>query len=157
MFRVVLTAYLSLTTVLGPALCCCNVQQLFSMVNGSKCCGKPVARHSDAKLAQHAAHDHHRHEHSPAKDASKSEQPPAHEHDGQNCPCGNHHAKLVAAVTGDVQSKAVEMQNQTWSVLVTIFPVVPKFDVHEASIIAHLRPADLYGREILRAYQTLRC
>ena len=164
MFRVALIAYLSLTTVLGPALCCCNAQQLFSVVNGSSCCGKLVAQHSDAKTAQHAAHDHHdghahhRHESSPAKDTSKSEQAPvSHDHDGQNCPCGRHHASLVAAVADSVQSKAVEMQNQTWSVLVAILTVVPEFDVREASINAQLRPADLYGREILRAYQILRC
>ena len=164
MAHLALVAYLSLTTVLGPALCCCNAQQLFSVFNGSSCCGRPVARSSDVHAAQHAAHDHqhgHAHHHhgtSPKKDPSQSKQRPMpHDHDGQNCPCGRHHASLVAAVTDSIQSKAVEMQNLTWSVLVTNSPVLPEFDAQEASINAQLRPADLYGREILRAYQILRC
>jgi hypothetical protein len=163
MFRVVLIAYLNLTTVIGPALCCCNAKQLVSMANGSKCCGKPAARRSDAQLAHddghdhHDGHAHHRHEHLPAKGTKSNQAPVPHEHGGQNCPCGKHHANLVAAVTDGVQAKAVEMQNQTCFVLVSILPVVPEFDVHEASINAHRRPADLYGTEILRAYQILRC
>lgn len=157
MFRVVLIAYLSLTTVLGPLLCCCNARQLFSLVEGSKCCGKPVVQGSDAPLAHADAHDHnhhghahHRHEHSPTSDTPKSEQVPVpHEHDGQNCPCGKHHANLVALVTDGVKVRAVEIQYQSWFVLVTLLPVMPEFDVHEASIDACLRPADLYGREML--------
>ena len=164
MLRVVLIAYLSLTTVLGPALCCCNAQQLISVVDGSKCCGVPGARRSDAQLANddghshHPGHAHHRHEHSPARDVAKTEPSPVrHEHNKENCPCGKHHASMVAAVTDSVKVKAVELQNQTWFVLVSLLPVLPEFDAEKASMIAHRRPADLCGREILRAYRIMRC
>ena len=166
MFRVALIAYLSTTTVLGPLLCCCNAQQLFSMMDGSKCCGNPTARHSDAEPARntthghHHGHAHHHHEHSPVKATSKSDQAPAqNEHDGHNCPCGKHHASMVAAVvTSGVQLKAVELQTQPPQfVLVDLLPVLTALDAEYASMIAKLRPANLYGREILRAYQIMRC
>lgn len=165
MFRVALIAYLSLTTVLGPVLCCCNAQQLFSLVEGSKCCGRRVAQDSDAQLAHEDGHDHHhghahhRHEHSPAPEVAKTAPTPVpHEHDKENCPCGKSHVSMVAAaVTDGVQVKAVQIHNQTWFVLVSVMPVLPEFDAEYASIFAHLRPADLYGREMLRAYQIMRC
>ena len=165
MFRVALIAYLSTTTVLGPLLCCCNAQQLFTMVEVSKCCGKSGRVHSNAKDSEHAAHDHHHghahhhHEHSPVEHTSKTDPAPTHdEHDGQNCPCGKHHASLVAvAVTDGVQLKAVELQSQTWLIVVALLPLLSDFDADYASMIAQNRPADLYGREILRAYQIMRC
>lgn len=164
MIRVVLIAYLSLATVLGPALCCCNAQQLFSMGNGSTCCTRAVLRHSDAENTQNASHHHHHanaqhhHEHSTAKDTSKSDQRTApRKHGGSSCPCGKHYASLVAALTDGPPSNAGEVQNQKWSVLVAALPAMPAVAVLETFVLAHRGPAKLYGREILRAYQILRC
>lgn len=164
MFRASLIAYLALTTVLGPVLCCCNAQRLFLSVEGTKCCGKPVVQGADAQAAHedghehHHGHAHHQHEHSPAPDVANPEPAPVrHEHDEENCPCGKHHASMVAAVTDSVKLKSVETQNQTWFVLVSLLPVPSEFDAENSSIIAHRRPADLYGREMLRAYQIMRC
>jgi hypothetical protein len=66
---------------------------------------------------------------------------------------------MVAAVVVDgVQWKAVELQFQTWFVLADLTPsVLPEFDSAKASMLANIRPADLYGRELLRAYQIMRC
>ena len=161
MLRVALIAYLSLTTVLGPALCCCNVQQLSTLVDGPKCCGKPADRRSNVETAD-AIHEHghagHHHRHVSPKLATEAEQVPVpHKHDGEKCPCGKHHANLVAAITGSVQSVVGEIQHQTWSILVAALPVIAEFEVKTASISTHQRPADLYGREMLRAYQIMRC
>lgn len=165
MFRVALIAYLSLTSVLGPLLCCCNAQQLLSATDGSKkCCGKSAALHSESHAAEHVAHAHshghvhHSHSHSPVDNTPEPEQAPLNDdHDGQDCPCGKHHASLVAAaVTGGVQMNAGELQTQTWFVLVALLPG-PEFNAENASILAQIRPANLYGREILRAYQIMRC
>jgi len=132
------------------------------MVNGSQCCGKPVAQQTDAKKANGAGHHHgqtgHCHEHSPVEEAPTSEQAPVpSEHDGQNCPCGKHHAKLVAAATNLVQLNTIELQDQPWNVLVAVLPEAALFAPQAASINSHLRPAKLYGREMLRAYQIMRC
>ena len=164
MFRVALIAYLSLTTILGPSLCCCNSQQLFSLVAGLKCCGKPVAPRSDAELVQverHAHHHgfaHHRHEHSPAPASAKTDPAPVRqEHDEENCPCGKHYASMVAVVTDGVPIKAVEMRNPTGFVPDSLLPVLSESDLENVSLIGPRRHADLYGREMLRAYQIMRC
>ena len=162
MFRVALIAYLSLTTVFGPLLCCCNAQQLLSATDGlKKCCGKSAVLDTEAHAAHahHHGHAHHGHAHSPAEKTPESKQAPLNnEHDGQDCPCGKHHASLVATVAAEgLQLKAVEWHAQTWFVLITLLPKLPRIDAESASLIAQIRPADLYGREILRAYQIMRC
>ncbi len=159
MIRVALIAYLSLTMVLGPLLCCCNAQQLLSTHDGpKKCCGKSAAPHFDGSTAKRLAHNHH-HPHSSSKDSSKSDPAPApDEHDGQNCPCGKHHANLVAtAESGGIQSKVAELPVLTWHVALATLSVRFGFDTDCVSMIAKNRPAILYGREILRAYQVMRC
>ena len=135
------------------------------MVQGSKCCGRSAIAQAHAKTSEHHVHGHHHghaqshHEHPPAPGAGESEQAPANnEHDGQNCPCGKHHASLVAtAVTNGIQLKAAELPALTWHVVVAMLPVLSEFDADYASMIAQNRPATLYGREILRAYQIMRC
>lgn len=166
LFRVALITYLSLTTVFGPLLCCCNAQQLLSATDGLKiCCGKSADLKSEAHSGERAAHAHrhahadHSHSHSPAgKTPEPTRAPLDNEHDGQDCPCGKHHASLVATVAAEgLQLRAVEWHAQTWFVLVALLPNLPKVDAESASLIAQMRPAVLYGREILRAYQIMRC
>ena len=164
MLRVAVIAYLSLTTVVGPALCCCNARQLFSFVeaSGNHCCGKP-AKEVAAPSHSHSHKHHHGHEHvadhhpdSPAP-VERSPQTPC-EHDNQDCPCGNRQATLVATAAGErTNVQALELQSQFFNHPAVDLPVLPEFDLTEASTTAHIRPADLYGREMLRAYQTLRC
>lgn len=164
MFRVALIACLSVTTALGPALCCCNAQQLFSMVARTSCCGKsPTAPDQDAALAEQGAHahclGHHGHKHPPGKDAANTNvDPVSHEHDGQNCPCGNRQAGQVATSTENGPLKVLEFKAQTWLVPAAILPAsLSEFDALKASSLDRDRPADLFGREMLRAYQIMRC
>lgn len=166
MFRIALIAYLSLTTVLGPLLCCCNAQQLLSATDSpKKCCGKSAALKSEVHAGEHAAlahrhaHTHQSHSQSPAENTPESKQGPlTNEHDGRDCPCGKHHTSLVATVAAKgLPLKTIESLTQTWQVLVILLPQQPRIDAESASLIAQIRPADLYGREMLRAYQIIRC
>ena len=164
MLRVAVIAYLSLTTVVGPALCCCNARQLFSVVetSGNHCCRKParevaVPSHSHSHNHHHG-HEHVAHHHSKPPAPVEHSQPTPGEQDKPDCPCGNRQATLVSTAAGEgTNVQALELQSQYFNHLAVDLPVLPEFDLKEASATAHIRPADLYGREMLRAYQTLRC
>ena len=162
MLRVAFIAYLCLTTVLGPSLCCCSAQQLVAMVEGMKCCGKRA--HSEFSVPErhehcsHHGHAHHRHETPEAKDnqATNGLPPAGHKHDKQNCPCGEHHSKLVAALTNVAHWNGGDLHSSIVSVLAVATPASPEVHGNLALLTAG-RPAHLYGREMLRAYQVMRC
>lgn len=169
MLRVAFIAYLCLTTVLGPSLCCCNAQQLVAMVEGVKCCGKRAHKEFSVperhEHCSHHGHARHRHETPGAKDnETTNEMPPAgrelppagDEHDKQNCPCGQHHTKLVAALANVVLWHGGDLNSMALSVLTVATPALPEFHGNLAVLTA-ARPAHLYGREMLRAYQIMRC
>lgn len=167
MFRIAVIAYLSLATVLGPSLCCCNAGQLFSGV--TRCKGDDLpSRSAKAKSSRHH-HEHcqghahgqqkHKlaHQHGSTCTNKHSSQNPC-DHENQGCPCGNRQAKLVAIspVEGS-HSQVVSMQAQLLSALAFVVAVVPELDLREVTTTAHIHPNDLFGREMLRAYKTLRC
>ena len=161
MLRVALIAYLGLTTVLGPLLCCCNAQQLFVLVAGTTCCGKlaqrdvPVPKPHDH--CSHHGHSHHPHDSPVAKDNETSGLPSGEQrHDKHDCPCGEHHAKLVAVVTDVAHWNGGDLIGQPWSALAVSTFGLPEFGGYLADHTAGI-PAHLYGREILRAYQIMRC
>jgi hypothetical protein len=65
---------------------------------------------------------------------------------------------LIAIVAGvGLNMQALELQAPSFSHSVIDLPVLPDFDVKELATTAHVRPADLFGTEMLRAYQTFRC
>jgi hypothetical protein len=65
---------------------------------------------------------------------------------------------LVAIPSGEgAHGQAPELQIQFFNYLAVDLPVLPELDVREAATTARVRPVDLFGREMLRAYQTLRC
>lgn len=155
MTRWLLIAYLSITTVLGPALCCCNLALFLPVRAKVNCCGKAIAKveqphHHD----DHAEHVHHHSSHA-------SEQSPAtpHDHDPANCPCERHHAKLVA-VPGS-QGLEVERSSELSFGSAFGFVILPVADfrlfVGDCQLGTEAMPPSLFGREMLRAYQTMRC
>ena len=161
MFRVATIAYLSITTVLGPSLCCCNAQQLYALAAGQHCCGKRAERETPVSEphdhCSHHGHSHHQHETPVAKDDATNDLPPGEQqHDKQNCPCGQHHAKLIASVTDVGHWNGVELVSQPWSGPAIVILALPEFDRYLADRTART-PAHLYGREMLRAYQIMRC
>jgi hypothetical protein len=165
MIRVSLIAYLSLASALGPALCCCNARRLVALVQASSsqslsCCSShSKTATSPAHLHRHhhhhggAAHDH---AHSAAPSHDSNEKPC--KHDGKSCPCGRHQANLVATPVRDSSRVAAPaLHDGQFHVVPLKLSVLPEIDLQEVSISAHARPAHLFGTEILRAYQTLRC
>lgn len=162
MLRSVLITYLCLATVVGPSLCCCNAQRLIAMVEGVKCCGKRAhseipspERHKHCSHHEHA-HHHHAKPELPNSEATKDISPAEHQHDKQNCPCGEHHAKLVATLTVVANWNGVDLQNSTLGILANLMLALPEVHVNVA-VSTDERPAHLYGREMLRAYQIMRC
>ncbi len=161
MLKIAVIAYLSLTTVLGPALCCCNAQQLFSILEGSTCCGKlasgEISESEPYSHCSHHGHAHHRHEHpaTTGNDTTDDLPPAGHQHDKQDCPCGEHHATLVAA-TDAANWNRTDLLSQTWFELALATPALPEFGGPKAVLVV-ATPAHLYGREMLRAYQIMRC
>jgi hypothetical protein len=169
MLRVAFIAYLCLTTIFGPSLCCCNAQQLVAMVEGVKCCGKRAHKEfSVPERHEHCSHHRHAHQRHETLEArhneTTSDLPPAghelppagDEHDKHNCPCGQHHAKLVATLTNVVHGNGGDLQSQMRFVLAIQMPALPEFD-GPLAVFSAARPAHLYGREMLRAYQIMRC
>ena len=162
MLRVAFIAYLCVTTVLGPSLCCCNAQQLVAMVEGIKCCGKRA--HKEISVPErhghcsHHADAHHRHAPPNAKDTeTRNELPPAgHQHDKQNCPCGEHHAKLVASLTNVVHGNGGDLNGTALTILAVGTPALPALH-GDSAVLTATRAAHLHGRELLRAYQIMRC
>jgi len=162
MLRVAFITYLCLATVVGPSLCCCNARQLVAMVEGVKCCGKRA--HAEVTAPQrhdhcsHHGHAHHRHEapEVPTSETTKDIPPAGHQHEKQNCPCGEHHANLVAALTDVAHWNGGDLKNSILDGLANGTLASP--EVHGSLAVSTSgRPAHLYGREMLRAYQIMRC
>lgn len=164
MFRTALIAYLSLATAFGPLLCCCSMQKLFGATENTSCCKKSVAgqseRHCHANAPRAKDHSHHHGASQKAKDRAATEKAPIqHDHEGGECPCGRRHAKLLASSNAPIAPQLiVDCPVFNWSLPVDdCIPAQATITASIASMTARFRPADLYGREILRAYHILRC
>lgn len=160
MIRFALTAYLSLMAALGPALCCCNLRYLLAGSDTTSCCGK-----MHAKAGSGADHNHHDHSHThgdhphhhhaqargPASPAESKSLPE--NHDGEDCPCGGQD-ELVAAGS---DAKTLVLPNQGTLIFAVALPIQLQVSAAEATSIPQVRPSLLAGRELLRAYQIMRC
>ena len=157
MFRVAFIAYLSLATVFGPLLCCCNMQRLLGSPTNRYCCQRQVECHK----SQHCKScERHRSNSQSEKDAQATENS-SHRHapPGGECPCGRRHATMLAS-GGSSQSlshSTIDIPTLQWPLPIDTLPVQASVVASITSMIAKFRPADLYGREILRAYQIMRC
>lgn len=158
MLRAVLIAYLSLATVFGPLLCCCNMPRLFGAGGEANCCKKSVAAHA------HNHHDghHHSHHHDDSSDTAETNSPEKtpvnHEHEGEDCPCGRRDAKFISSLaTQNIVQATGELHETHYFPSITCEPVCLSTFSGIVSNHAKFKPAGLYGREMLRAYQILRC
>jgi hypothetical protein len=160
MFRFALIAYLSFTTVLRPALCCCTVEQFLP---GSECCSGTGSSQADA---EHASHKTHKNCHGHAKPQkqtiaekhtqSDGQSTPC-DQDGKNCPCGKRFASMAIKASASFQTTHDEAQVQAWPAHFLILAETPSIDTQHVSLLAQSRQSDRYGREMLRAYQIMRC
>ncbi len=170
MFRYLLISQLILTTVLGPALCCCTARRLFGIDKESACCEAETApSQNKAASKNHHTHRHvhsqHLHVHSSDRHAgalrkvstSPNATPIRRGHDKKECPCKAHRSRLLAVVAKNLQFTTVDDISFIAMELSPSGPLQLEFDARRATLDALCRPANLFGREILRAYQCIRC
>lgn len=161
MFRIAFVAYLSMMAALGPALCCCNLRHLLAGSDTSSCCGKMHAKsghgadHSGhvAHSHKHGDHSHHHHAQVPGSASPANPTSLPQNHDGEDCPCGGQD-ELIAVGT---DAKASVLQNQGTLLFAVALPIQLQVSTVGATSIPQVRPFLLAGRELLRAYQIMRC
>jgi hypothetical protein len=157
MFRVAFIAYLSLATVFGPLLCCCNMQRLLGSPTNRSCCQPQV----ECRKAQHCKSCERHRSNSQGENDAQATENSSHRHDqpGGECPCGRRHATMLASGENSqsLSYSTINLPTFQWPLSIDSLPVHASVEASITSMIAKFRPADLYGREILRAYQILRC
>lgn len=154
MFRLAFIAYLSLIAALGPALCCCSLRHVQAGAGQSTCCGHS-AGHGHVHRHKHGEHAHSHtgiDPHSTSAPADSSSLPP--NHDGQDCPCGRQREIALAV---DVGAKILESHRFSSFEFFVALPIQPVLNPIQATTIPSVKPAMLAGREMLRAYQIMRC
>lgn len=151
MHRFTLIAYLSLMTVLGPLLCCCSAQRLASHSNVAH----SSVNRRDQRIGSQAPCCQKRGSKKQVANGDKS--PDTNEHDRSQCPCKDHQVNLVATAVSDAHWKTVESCDQTWPYPSVGQTSLANFEFRLTSITIDQNPTGLYGRELLRAYQILRC
>jgi len=150
MIRFALIAYLSLTTFLGPSLCCCRAQQVVSMAESSDtCCRKSASTLSrgESPIGKRA-----------------TEQPVSgggfhkHGHDGQKCPCGKGQSNLIATATvSGSLADSVDSVQQASVIAGDLLLASFALGAVKQFLLLQRLPAALSGRDMLRVYQILRC
>jgi hypothetical protein len=163
--RFALIAYLSAITALGPALCCCNLRQLSSLCNGPQCCGK-TAKATDSSHHHHHCDGNHHHRHHVSegeRDGSRRPEndgpPKTPSRDSDDCPCKEHRSNLVSAPGPESANSHGSVDLSFARVPLPIFLAAER-SISDASHGVSLGDETrclLFGRGILRAYQTLRC
>lgn len=161
MFRFALIAYLSFTTVFRPVLCCCLAKELFS---STTCCKNTEPRTPVAASPKHKAHKGCRgHAKSDPRASEphhhpRSEQPtnPCDQED-QKCPCGKSYSSMACMVSPNIQASQSESQGHYLAQAFDFPASVQLHNGHYPLFIEHRRESGLYGREMLRAYQIMRC
>lgn len=161
MLRLTLIAYLNITVVLGPGLCCCSAQFLFPWAGETGCCGSPHAAIASDDEHSHCHHHHQdaaSHEHSAIahEDSHQNKTPCGHNHN--DCPCGQHQQILFASQTCDGSTvKSIDSQaHDFWTLALDVANLsVSGMDSRFALDVGLVRPRALSGREILRAYSVL--
>ena len=147
MFRAVLIAYLSVATAMSSSFCCCSMRQLFARSATASCCKAGVLRETSCPNCQQEESDN---------DTNAQAKLPC---DGdRHCGCGIRQAKQIAPTT------VVGETSPSWGWLDLHYPDLVEYTFDPLSLDGvtsrfrkKQRPAALYGRDILRAYQILRC
>jgi hypothetical protein len=162
MFRVGLIAYLSLATAFAPFLCCCSAPRLTALLGNRQhfsntateqvlAEGGKLARKrfvGPASCCQRQSSD---------LGSLKPAGSPCRDNDGSSCPCGKRQATVAAANANDVLAKIVEVNNPLWDLPLANLSSDRDFDITVLSASFHEKPAGIYGRELLRAFQIMRC
>ena len=161
MFRFTIVAYLILTTVIRPALCCCTARQVLA---DSTCCSTKVASEPVASPHAHKPHKncrgHAKVQSQPAsqKVVDKEQQPKPCDHKDSSCPCGKSFASITMMTSAGYQHGNIELQGKLWAEdCLHILDLPAASVIQKTSLLAQIWHSDLYGVGILRAYQIMRC
>jgi hypothetical protein len=166
MLRAALFTYLIVSAGIGPAICCCQLKQFLGVQKSSPCCGLNLAANKPGKAS---SHEHcSRCKHTTQDDSLRSalasdglssvnSKPTPESPCKPNCPCGRHEPGLILTAPELINSSLIgQYPSQEFGSSYSI----------AISIVTHLsfvggfaieKPAAISGREILRAYQILRC
>ena len=162
MLHLLLSMYLSVAVVFGPALCCCSMDSLFSFAKAASACGHDGGCKSHSHHAK-TRHDHHSdgggHSH-PAPSQEPKEAPAPCDHDPGDCPCGQHRETMAASQPSDgVIQRSIDSHHDLFETIAVSALSLASFepDVASALRLSQIRPSGVYGREILRAYHKLQC
>lgn len=179
MLRFALTAYLCLATVVGPGFCCCTLKQISSggAMRRHSCCNRSVAvsaesgtqnssqrrdaaeqRHTSDRISQVSTGGPASPLPSSRPIAANAPQSPQR---GHSCPCNQQHLNAVAANVVKANGSAEPITTAS-NFLYCALP--PEFVADATDLSTRSKdqfsngpPAQLAGREILRAYQILQC
>lgn len=144
LYRVPFIAFLSLTLILGPRLCCCSTGSIAVNYRGTqKCCERGVLAHTGFPNVRPTVGEGQ----VPANNGPL---------DGRGCPCGKHNARIIAIAGGSLILKVFEMRALIGPELASL-PVAVDLADYNALMIARNNPIGLHGGEVLRAYQIMRC
>lgn len=168
MFRFVLAGYFCVTVVLGPQLCCCALaQSMPATETESKSCCRKAPSETDRSICSHslsgmAKHDRHRSAAQPQSGAPKNARSQLLVRHNR-CSCNRNELPSQAITAAGGKSKMVRgWDHSSLVVNVLAMPVGTLADASQPSSalrrqLASPPPTMLAGREILLAYQILRC
>ncbi len=163
MIRTALYVYLVTSLALGPAFCCCRIDQFFPGSSSKPCCVKRTLAltESPSRSECHCSHEATAsHEYAATRDVTKpssDDKRPTNSPCDSKCPCGKHDPGiLVAAVHAPTASASAPLIHAGWE-LCSFWSLVSVEISGKPTELDREKPALLSGREILRAYQTLRC
>lgn len=153
MVRIAVTGYLVVAAAMGPGLCSCTTVRLLADCSHVRRSASE-AQNGESETHQHCACDQNSSGHIPKRPSSTPEREPS-------CPCQDHQAIPVAFLATDItvsalySSLAIELSFES-AFLVTA-SAVALLATEERLRDDRLRSATRTAREILRAFQILRC
>jgi hypothetical protein len=165
-FRAALFTYLIVSAAIGPAICCCQLKQFLGVQKSSPCCAlNQIATKQDkANSHEHCSRCKHATQDDDLRNALASDGlgsdnsiPTPKSPCQPNCPCGRHEPGLIGTAPGLVNSNLIgQFPSQEYGYASSI--AIPA--VNYLAFVGgfeHEKPVAISGREILRAYQILRC
>lgn len=166
MLRAALFTYLIISAAIGPALCCCQLKQFLGIQKSSPCCEINLAANKQDKADSHGHCSRCRHttqdddlRNALASDglASDNSKPTPESPCKPNCPCGRHEPGLIGTAPELINSNSIgQYPSQEFG---NSYSIAISTVTHLSFVggFAIEKPVAISGREILRAYQILRC
>lgn len=161
LFRILLTAYVSLVAACGPALCCCSFGHLAAPAEAHGCCARNAqANHGHDHAGhshEHGGHKHH-HQSSAAANTNSGSEATSESNaprfcDEHHCGCDREQRQLVSPSKKDSDDIRRDLQHDLRIVVISTDQLFAIPRTESLSLVQS--PIAVYGREMLRAYQIL--